>query len=63
MPEELLDLRVFRCHQFFWLVVPGLKDGDATVIDVPKPPDAPDSASPPLQTSLFEGEDVSPAED
>jgi hypothetical protein len=40
MPEEMMALRVFRCHQFFWLVVPGLKDGDATRIELPEgPPD------------------------
>jgi hypothetical protein len=25
-PEELLALRLFKCRQWFWLVVPGLQD-------------------------------------
>lgn len=25
-PEELLSLRLFKCRQWFWLVVPGLHD-------------------------------------
>lgn len=25
-PSELLELRLFKCRQWFWLVVPGLKD-------------------------------------
>jgi hypothetical protein len=29
-PEELLDLRLFKCRQWFWLVVPGLLDADPT---------------------------------
>ena len=25
-PEEFLSLRLFKCRQWFWLVVPGLRD-------------------------------------
>src|SRR5947209_6445408 len=25
-PEHLLDLRLFKCRQWFWLVIPGLTD-------------------------------------
>ena len=31
-PEELLSLRLFKCRQWFWLVVPGLRDGEPTRI-------------------------------
>lgn len=31
-PEELLGLRLFKCRQWFWLVVPGLYEADATNI-------------------------------
>lgn len=27
-PQELLQLRLFKCRQWFWLVVPGLKDAE-----------------------------------
>jgi hypothetical protein len=29
-PEELLPLRLFKCRQWFWLVVPGLYDAEPT---------------------------------
>jgi hypothetical protein len=29
-PEELLALRLFKCRQWFWLVVPGLHDAEPT---------------------------------
>lgn len=29
-PEELLSLRLFKCRQWFWLVVPGLHDAEPT---------------------------------
>ncbi len=61
MPEELLPLRVFRCHQFFWLVVPGLEDGDATKIVLSEA--APNEAAPPMQGKLFSDDEVPPAED
>ena len=31
-PEELLSLRLFKCRQWFWFVVPGLHDCDPTRI-------------------------------
>jgi len=31
-PEELLPLRLFKCRQWFWLVVPGLYHADAARI-------------------------------
>lgn len=31
-PEELLDLRLFKCRKWFWLVVPGLADANPTEI-------------------------------
>ena len=31
-PDELLPLRLFKCRQWFWLVVPGLCDSDPTTI-------------------------------
>jgi hypothetical protein len=31
-PAELLPLRLFKCNQWFWLVIPGLYDADATKI-------------------------------
>jgi hypothetical protein len=40
VPKELEDLRVFRCHQFFWLVVMGLRHDKASVLG-PAPPDSP----------------------
>ena len=30
LPEELLPLRLFKCRQWFWLVVPGLYDAEPT---------------------------------
>jgi len=30
-PEHLLPLRLFKCRQWFWLVIPGLKDCCPTV--------------------------------
>ena len=60
MPDELLPLRVFRCHQFFWLVVPGLKDGDPTKIEMIA---APADDAVPLQEKLFSDDEVPPAED
>lgn len=32
-PPELLPLRLFKCRQWFWLVVPGVYDSAATVIE------------------------------
>lgn len=29
-PQELLSLRLFKCRQWFWLVVPGLHDAEPT---------------------------------
>lgn len=29
-PKELLSLRLFKCRQWFWLVMPGLQDADPT---------------------------------
>ncbi len=29
-PEELLTLRLFKCRMWFWLVIPGLHDHQAT---------------------------------
>ncbi len=29
-PHELWPLRLFKCYQWFWLVVPGLHDADPT---------------------------------
>jgi hypothetical protein len=29
-PAELLPLRLFKCRQWFWLVVPGLYDDEPT---------------------------------
>ena len=29
-PEDLLPLRLFKCRQWFWLVVPGLYDDEPT---------------------------------
>jgi hypothetical protein len=29
-PQELLSLRLFKCRQWFWLVVPGLEDAEPT---------------------------------
>lgn len=29
-PEGLLGLRLFKCRQWFWLVIPGLCDSEAT---------------------------------
>ncbi|MEA5527653.1 hypothetical protein [Nodularia spumigena] len=29
-PEELRSLRLFKCRMWFWLVIPGLYDHDAT---------------------------------
>ena len=31
-PEELLPLRLFKCRMWLWLVVPGLRDAEPTVI-------------------------------
>jgi len=31
-PDELLTLRLFKCRQWFWLVVPGLHHAEPTVI-------------------------------
>ncbi len=31
-PEELLPLRLFKCRQWLWLVVPGLRDDTPTQI-------------------------------
>jgi hypothetical protein len=31
-PEELLPLRLFKCRQWFWLVVPGLRDAQPTTL-------------------------------
>jgi hypothetical protein len=31
-PEELLSLRLFKCRQWLWLVVPGLRDDDPRTI-------------------------------
>jgi hypothetical protein len=31
-PQELLPLRLFKCRQWLWLVVPGLYDADAAQI-------------------------------
>jgi len=31
-PQELLPLRLFKCRQWFWLVVPGLLDAEPTQI-------------------------------
>jgi hypothetical protein len=33
-PEEILTLRLFKCRQWFWLVVPGLYDADPTRISL-----------------------------
>ena len=33
-PEHLLPLRLFKCRQWLWLVVPGLRDAALTVIDL-----------------------------
>lgn len=33
-PEELLPLRLFKCRQWFWLVIPGLRDDKPTEIEV-----------------------------
>ncbi len=30
IPKELLPLRLFKCRQWFWLVVPGLHDAEPT---------------------------------
>jgi hypothetical protein len=30
--DELLPLRLFKCHQWLWLVVPGLYHDDPTII-------------------------------
>jgi|WetSurMetagenome_2_1015567.scaffolds.fasta_scaffold280865_3 hypothetical protein len=30
--EELLPLRLFKCRQWFWLVVPGLRDVEPTTL-------------------------------
>ncbi len=32
-PEELLPLRLFKCRQWFWLVVPGLHDASPTRLE------------------------------
>jgi hypothetical protein len=29
-PAELLPLRLFKCHQWFWLVIPGLRNDAPT---------------------------------
>lgn len=31
-PQELLPLRLFKCRMWCWLVVPGLRDDDPTVM-------------------------------
>jgi hypothetical protein len=31
-PQELLPLRLFKCRQWFWLVVPGLRHADPSRI-------------------------------
>jgi len=31
-PENLLDLRLFKCRAWFWLVVPGLNDNNPGVV-------------------------------
>ena len=33
-PEDLLGLRLFKCRQWFWLVVPGLRDTDPTQLQM-----------------------------
>jgi hypothetical protein len=33
LPEELLSLRLFKCRQWFWLVIPGLRDDQPTYVD------------------------------
>ena len=38
-PEELLPLRLFKCRQWFWLVVPGLYDAEPTRLANSNPPD------------------------
>ncbi len=32
-PEELLSLRLFKCRQWLWLVIPGLRDDRPTEIE------------------------------
>ncbi|HEX6290929.1 MAG TPA: hypothetical protein VFZ66_17220 [Herpetosiphonaceae bacterium] len=31
-PDDLLELRLFKCRQWFWLVIPGLTDETPTII-------------------------------
>jgi len=33
-PDELLPLRLFKCRQGFWLVIPGLLDSEPTKINL-----------------------------
>lgn len=35
-PEELKSLRLFKCHQWLWLVVPGLYHDNPTLIQIKK---------------------------
>jgi hypothetical protein len=36
LPEELLALRLFKCRQWFWLVIPGLRDDKPTDLEETK---------------------------
>ena len=56
MPEELMPLRVFRCHQFFWLVVPGLNDAEPAKLKFPEALPAENAL--PTQGQLFAEDDV-----
>lgn len=31
-PQDLLPLRLFKCRQWFWLVVPGLNDAEPSIL-------------------------------
>jgi hypothetical protein len=35
-PEDLKPLRLFKCSQWLWLVIPGLFNDNANVITIPK---------------------------
>src|ERR1039457_1121351 len=37
-PKELTELRLFKCRQWFWLVIPGLYDSEAIIIQGPERP-------------------------
>ena len=41
-PAQLLPLRLFKCRQWFWLVVPGLRHDQPTVLHSTVPHAPPD---------------------